>query len=104
LSGPSAATIFVTYAGTPATRFDRAYYLAHHVPKVMQAWEQYGLLRVGLFLPAVERDGTIAVIELLFRDAAAVGAALGSPETPGVMADVPNFTDAAPRLLRAAAM
>lgn len=30
--------IYVTYQGTPETRFDRGYHVAHHLPLVMKAW------------------------------------------------------------------
>lgn len=30
--------LYVTYPGDTATRFDRDYYLARHVPLVMRAW------------------------------------------------------------------
>ncbi len=41
--------------------------------------------------------GTIAIAECRFRDEAALRAALASPETPRVMADVGRFTDAQPK-------
>lgn len=53
------------------------------------------------FFPAVEQAGTLAICECQFRDEASVDAAFTSQETDEVMADVPNFTDIAPRRLRA---
>lgn len=94
-------TIFVTYQGTPETRFDRAYYLETHLPLVLTSWRQYGLTDIASFFPAVAQTGTIAIAELRFRDDAAVTAALSSAEAPGVMADIPNFTDVQPALARA---
>lgn len=89
--------IYVTYQGTPETRFDRAYYVDHHLPLVMRAWQPHGLASIAAFFPAIEQAGTIAVCECRFRDRAALDAAFASPETAAVMADVSRFTDAAPQ-------
>lgn len=103
-SNGASITVYVTYQGTPKTRFDRSYYVAHHLPLVMKAWQQYGLESVAAFFPAVEETGTIAICECQFRDEAAVTAAFGSPETPDVMADVPRFTDVEPARARAVSL
>ena len=95
------ATIYVTYQGTPETRFDRDYYVGTHLPLVTQSWQQYGLTHIASFFPAISQSGTIAIAELRFRDDAALAAALSSSEAPGVMADIPNFTDVQPALARA---
>ncbi|QGZ63387.1 EthD family reductase [Paraburkholderia acidisoli] len=97
-------TIHVTYTGEAHARFDRAWYVERHLPLVLRLWSRYGLLRVAAFFPAVAQDGTQAVCECTFRDAAAVAAAFGSPESAEVMADVANFTDMTPRRTRAAAI
>jgi uncharacterized protein (TIGR02118 family) len=94
-------TIYVTYEGAAGARFDRAYYVGHHVPLVMHHWAQYGLVSVAAFFPAVGQAGTLAICECRFRSAASVDAAFGSAEAPIVMADVPNFTDIAPNRVRA---
>ena len=96
------AILYVTYPGDSRTRFDRERYVVHHLPLVMEAWQSYGLLSCSAFFPAGEGDGTVAIAECKFRDEAALQAALSSPETPGVMADVPSFTDAQPSQSRAA--
>jgi len=93
--------VYVTYQGTSETRFDRDYYVQHHLPLVMKAWRSSGLDSVAAFFPAVAAAGTIAICELRFRDEAAVDAAFGSPGTPDVRADVPRFTDVAPARARA---
>ena len=62
----------------------------------MQMWGPHGLVSCSAFFPAGTGDGTIAIAECKFRDEAALRAALASPETPRVMADVPSFTDAKP--------
>ena len=95
--------IYVTYQGTPETRFDRAYYVEHHLPHVMRAWHPHGLLGNAAFFPVVGQAGTIAICECRFRDAAALDEAFGSPGNVALMADVSNFTDAAPRRSRAIA-
>jgi len=93
--------IYVSYTGDAETRFDRDYYVAIHVPLVMEAWTRHGLERCAAFFPAGNGAGTIAIAECHFRDDAAVLAAFGSSETSGVMADIVNFTDVAPSRSRA---
>ena len=93
--------LYVTYPGDAATRFDRDYYVARHVPLVMRSWGPYGLQSCAAFWPAEDGAGTIAIAECRFSDEAALSAALASPETPGVMADIVHFTDATPRQSRA---
>ena len=89
-------TMYVTYPGDAATRFDRDYYVRHHLPLVMECWGPLGLESCAAFWPADISAGTIAICECRFRDEAAMRAALASPATPGVMADVARFTDAKP--------
>lgn len=96
--------VYVTYEGTPETRFDRAYYVEHHLPLVLRAWRPHGLEAVAAFFPAVAQSGTIALCACRFRDQAAFDAAFASPETEEVMADLPRFTDAAPSRARAVAL
>jgi len=97
--------IYVTYQGTFQTRFDREYYVQHHLPLVMAAWRQYGLRSVAAFYPAAGgQSGTIAICECAFRDEAAVNAAFASPESAQVMRDVSRFTDVAPVRVRAVAL
>ncbi|WP_454725491.1 MULTISPECIES: EthD family reductase [Cupriavidus] len=96
--------VYVTYQGTPQDRFDRDYYVAVHLPLVMEAWKQYGLLSLNAFFPAAAQEGTLAICECVFRDEGALEAALASPEVGAVMADVPRFTAIAPRRVRAAAL
>ncbi len=94
--------VFVTYPGDAGTRFDRDYYVGTHLPLVLEAWRPYGLETVAAFFPSGNGVGTICICECVFRDDAALKAALASPQTGTVMADVPNFTDATPAQLRAA--
>ena len=89
-------TMYVTYSGDAATRFDRDYYTQHHLPLVMECWGPLGLEGCAAFWPAVIGAGTICICECRFRDEAAMRAALASTTTPRVMADIIHFTDATP--------
>ena len=89
-------TMYVTYPGDAATRFDRNYYLRHHLPLVMECWGPLGLESCAAFWPADDGAGTIAIAQCHFRDAVSMRAALAAPATPRVMADVAHFTDAKP--------
>ena len=89
-------TMYVTYSGDAATRFDRDYYLQHHMPLVMECWGPLGLEGCAAFWPAVLATGTICICECRFYDEAAMRAALAAPTTPRVMADIAHFTDATP--------
>ena len=89
-------TLYVTYPGDAGTRFDRDYYVQHHLPLVVACWGPLGLESCAAFWPADADAGTIAIAECRFRDEASMRTALASPETPRVMADVPRFTEAKP--------
>lgn len=58
---------------------------------------QYGLVSAGGFFPQGDGAGLIAVGVVNFRDAAAMEAALNSPETAQVMADVAIVTAVNPQ-------
>ncbi|OZI63432.1 EthD family reductase [Bordetella genomosp. 11] len=100
----SPVVVYVTYRGLPQDRFDRDYYVEVHLPLVMKAWSQYGLLSLNAFFPATAQEGTQAICECLFRDEGALEAAFASPEVSAVMADVPRFTAIAPQRVRVAAL
>ena len=89
-------TMYVTYSGNAHTRFDRDYYVRHHLPLVMACWGPFGLEGCAAFWPNETDAGTLCICECRFRDEAALRAALASSETPLVMADVIRFTDASP--------
>lgn len=95
-------TMYVTYPGDADTRFDREYYVSTHLPLVMKAWGGYGLESAAAFFPPSDGAGTIAVCICRFRDDAALRAALASPQSGPVMADIAKFTDATPAQSRAA--
>ena len=97
-------TMYVTYPGDAGTRFDRHYYTNYHLPLVMACWGPLGLESCAAFWPADAGAGTIAIAQCRFRDEGAMRAALASPDTPRVMADVFRFTDAKPEQSFAAPM
>ncbi len=43
-------TMYVTYPGDASTRFDRDYYVRHHVPLVMECWGPLGLVELRRLL------------------------------------------------------
>ena len=94
-------TMYVTYAGDAATRFDREHYVHKHLPLVMEAWGPHGLVSAAAFFPSGDGAGTIAACICEFQDEAALAAALASPRTAEVMADVERFTDVEPARTRA---
>ena len=94
-------TLFVSYSGDAQTRFDREYYVGTHLPLVREAWGPHGLETIAAFFPAGDGAGMIAVCVCGFRDEAALQAAVGSPQTSRVMADVEHFTGAEPSQSRA---
>lgn len=93
------ATLIVSYPDHDGAHFDADYYRATHIPLVEQLWGPHGMTAAEILFPHGEQPDRAAVL-LRFRDQAAVDAALGSPGTPEVMADVAKFTDIAPRIYR----
>jgi len=90
-------TMYVTYAGNADTLFDREHWINVHFPLVRECWGPYGLERLAGFFPQGDGGGLIAVATCVFRDKAAMEAALASPETARVMADVPVVTAVKPQ-------
>ncbi len=93
--------MYVTYAGDADTRFDRDHWINVHLPLVREAWGPHGLLSAGGFFPSGDGGGLIAIAPCVFRDEAAMEAALASPETKRVMDDVTNVTAVVPARSRA---
>lgn len=89
-------TMLVTYAGDGATRFDRGHWINVHFPLVRECWGPYGLVSAAGFLPEGDGAGLLAVGVVNFRDEAALKAALASPGTTRIMADVKIVTDIDP--------
>lgn len=90
-------TMLVTYAGDEQTPFDRDHWINVHFPLVRDSWGPYGLVSAGGFFPQGDGAGLIAVGVVNFRDEAAMEAALNSPETALVMADVDIVTVVKPQ-------
>ena len=89
-------TLYVTYAGPAGTPFDRAHWVDVHLPLVRACWGPYGLLSAAAFFPAGDGAGLIAICTCVFRDEAAMAAALAAPETKRVMDDVGRVTAVQP--------
>lgn len=90
-------TMLVTYAGDAETPFDRDHWINVHFPLVRECWGPYGLVSAGGFFPQGDGAGVIAAGIVNFRDEAAMEAALNSPETARVMADVDVVTAIKPQ-------
>ncbi len=94
--------MYVTYAGDADTGFDRDHWINVHLPLVRKAWGPHGLISVAGFFPSdAGGGGLIAICPCVFRDEAAMDAALACPETQRVMADVRQVTDVQPVRSRA---
>ena len=90
-------TMLVTYTGDEKTPFNRDHWINVHFPLVRGCWEPHGLISAGAFFPHGDGAGLIAMAVVNFRDQTAMEAALASPETAKVMADVGNVTDVIPQ-------
>lgn len=90
-------TMYVTYAGDANTPFDREHWINVHFPLVRECWAPYGLERLAGFCPQGDGGGLIAIATCIFRDEAAMEAALASPETVRVMADIDLVTAVGPQ-------
>ena len=90
-------TMYVTYAGDETTLFDKDYWIDIHLPLVRDCWGPYGLITAAGFFPQGDGGGLVAIAPCVFRDEAAMQAALASPETARVMADVPRVTPVVPQ-------
>ena len=83
--------VSVLYPKTDGATFDHDYYRDSHVPMVQEKW--------GLDGAEVDRgiDGPYeAVVHFRFDSQDAFQAAMGSPGTADVMADIPNYTTITP--------
>lgn len=96
------ANLVVSYPQTEGATFDAAYYRDTHIPLVETNWTEFGLTGAEILWPADGDQPFAAMVLLRFRDAAAIDAALASPATAAVLADVPQFTSIKPILYRTA--
>ena len=91
--------IVVLYPPQPDPEAFKAYYAGVHIPL---ARKLPGLLALRYSFDVRGVGGEAAyfcVFEAEFRDGAALGAAMGSPEGQAVAADVPNFARNPPTLI-----
>ncbi len=83
----------VLYPTTEGATFDHDYYRTKHVPLAVEAW--------GLDGAEIDKgvDGPyVAAVHFKFDSLDAMGAAMKSEATAGVLADVANYTTIAPVL------
>lgn len=94
------AVFTVLYPAADGAKFDHAYYDTVHVPLVKDAFTPTGLTGAQVLKGLPGPDGApapyVVIINLIFRDAAALQASLGGPRIGEVLADVPRFTDIQP--------
>ena len=90
-------TMYVNYYGDAQTPFNRNHWINVHLPLVRECWRPHGLVSASGFFPEGDGGGLIAIAPTVFRDEAAMNAALASPETARVMADVKNVTTVEPQ-------
>lgn len=94
------AVFTVLYPARDGAKFDHAYYDATHIPLVKEAFTPTGLTGVQVLKGVSAGDGGpapyLVMVNLVFRDAAALQASLGGPRAPEVLADVARFTDIQP--------
>ncbi|MET4204412.1 MULTISPECIES: EthD family reductase [unclassified Bradyrhizobium] len=92
--------LFVLYPDQPNPDAFKAYYVSNHIPLV----RKLPGLRTSRYSFDVHSLGGAAsvfcVFEAEFADAAALGAAMESPEGHAVVQDVPRFAQVPPIILR----
>ena len=71
--------MYVTYSGDQDTSFDRSRWINDHLPLVRDCWGLYGLVSATGFFPAEDGGELIAICPCVFRDEAALKAAIASP-------------------------
>ncbi len=94
------ANLIVYYPYTAGAGFEAAYYAQTHIPLVERSWRPHGLLECSILWPADESQPFACMVILAFSDGAAIDAALASPVTEEVMADVARFTSIQPGIYR----
>jgi uncharacterized protein (TIGR02118 family) len=88
----------VFYPATHGATFDHDYYRTTHVPLALKAW---GLQRAEIDKGV--NGPYVAGVHFQFESLDALNAAMGSPDTGAVLADVANFTTIA-RVLQTSEM
>jgi uncharacterized protein (TIGR02118 family) len=86
-----------------SSRFDYEYYVSKHLPLVGELWGPLGLVSAdaskgvsGLMPGSAPEFVTIA--SLTFPSLDVLQAVMTSPSAAQVLGDIPNFTDAQPRV------
>ena len=82
--------VSVLYPSGDDATFDHDYYKNTHVPLAAKAWNVGAEIDKGLDGPYV------AAVHFFFESMEQFQAAMGSPDTGAVMADVPNYTNITP--------
>jgi uncharacterized protein (TIGR02118 family) len=85
--------VSVTYPVTEGATFDHAYYQSTHVPLAVSAWNP-----VRTEIDKGVNGPNVAAVHMVFPTMEAFQAALESPATADVMADVANYTTIAPAM------
>ena len=81
----------VFYPATEGATFDHDYYANKHVPLAMKTW--------GLDAAEIDKGVNgpyVAAVHFRFESVEAMGAAMGSPGTGDVLADIQNYTTIQP--------
>jgi uncharacterized protein (TIGR02118 family) len=85
--------VSVFYPTSEGSTFDHDYYRDHHVPLALKTW--------GLEKAEIDKGvngPNAAAVHFFFDSMDAFGAAMASPATAEVMADVANYTNIQPAL------
>lgn len=82
--------VSVFYPSGDDTTFDHEYYKNTHVPMCTAAWN------VGAEIDKGTSGPYVAAVHFFFESMDAMQAAMGSPDTAKIMADVPNYTNQTP--------
>lgn len=96
------AKLIVYYPRHEGHKFDRDYYKGTHMDVVNDAWGPHGLIGADVSWPYDDSQPFACLVALNFGSQDEIDAALGSPGTPGVLADVARFTDIEPAIYRTA--
>ena len=85
--------VTVTYPVTEGASFDHDYYRSTHVPLAAKAWNP-----VRTEIDKGVNGPNVAAVHMVFSSMDAFQAALQSPGTADVMADVANYTTITPEM------
>lgn len=84
--------VSVLYPNGEGTNFDHDYYKATHVPMCVDAWTP---LKSEID-KGIDGQPNAAAVHLYFDSMETLGAAMASPKTADIMADVANYTNITP--------